>query len=367
MKILAVTDQRPEKLLEPLKNSNVHKIEKISIGNVNSGPLKYLYFIYHLALYDSDSLDVIVSNHPGRIGFLAVLYGTLARVPVVIKMGGDTWRGNKGMIRGHIHSRNLVKAASYLILYLLNLVVFRLADGYLPVSDEIANIVEQNTSCDGDSIETVRTFVDAGAYSSGRERCFRDRYDVSEKHLITTVTNLQFRGKYQGVVESIKTVRQVLRQRPDTAFAIAGSGLYLEQLRNEIDQIVASEDIRKRIYVTGHVSGIEDLYAATDVMIYFTHIDGYPSVISEAQAACVPVVANPKYGITEQITDGETGFLVVPDEPDTVASVITRLLDDCSLRRRIGEQANRKVVTQNNADAIGNELTTALDAILFHS
>ena len=56
-----------------------------------------------------------------------------------------------------------------------------------------------------------------------------------------------------------------------------------------------------------------DLYALADVFVYVSDLDGYPNVVLEAQTAGVPVVANDAHGMCDQITDGETGYLVDPE------------------------------------------------------
>jgi glycosyltransferase involved in cell wall biosynthesis len=63
--------------------------------------------------------------------------------------------------------------------------------------------------------------------------------------------------------------------------------------------------------------------------------DGLPVALVEAMSAGVPVVTTPVGGIPELVRDGETGLLAVPGDAESVATAITSLLRDASLRSRL--------------------------------
>ena len=63
----------------------------------------------------------------------------------------------------------------------------------------------------------------------------------------------------------------------------------------------------------------------------------FGTVILEAMAAGVPVVASAHGGPREMIVEGETGLLVPPGDPEALAGAVRSLLDDPERARRIGE------------------------------
>ncbi|MEQ9573119.1 MAG: glycosyltransferase family 4 protein, partial [Nitratireductor sp.] len=82
--------------------------------------------------------------------------------------------------------------------------------------------------------------------------------------------------------------------------------------------------------------------------------DGLPNVLVEAQSQGLVCVSTPVSGIPELILDGETGFLVAPDEPASLGAAIENLIRDPGLRRRIGEAAENRVRTAfDHRGAIG--------------
>lgn len=78
--------------------------------------------------------------------------------------------------------------------------------------------------------------------------------------------------------------------------------------------------------------------------------DGLPNVIMEAQAMGLPAIGTTVSALPEIITHGETGLLVEPEDPKTLAGAMTRLIDDRGLRLRLGRDAARTVRERFSAD-----------------
>jgi glycosyltransferase involved in cell wall biosynthesis len=71
--------------------------------------------------------------------------------------------------------------------------------------------------------------------------------------------------------------------------------------------------------------------------------DGLPTVLIEAMAMGVPVVATPVTGIPELVEDGVTGLLVAERDPSALARAIERLLGNEYLARRLAAAARRRI------------------------
>ena len=71
-------------------------------------------------------------------------------------------------------------------------------------------------------------------------------------------------------------------------------------------------------------------------------MDNLPTVIAEAMAAGLPVVATPVAGIPEMVERGKTGFLVAEHQPAALADAIERLLGDISLARELGKNGRAR-------------------------
>src|SRR5439155_27136085 len=75
---------------------------------------------------------------------------------------------------------------------------------------------------------------------------------------------------------------------------------------------------------------------AGDVFVLPCPCEAFGLAIVEAMALGRPVVAANAGGPREIVIDGETGFLVAPSDPTSLACAITKLLDEPATARSMG-------------------------------
>jgi D-inositol-3-phosphate glycosyltransferase len=80
-------------------------------------------------------------------------------------------------------------------------------------------------------------------------------------------------------------------------------------------------------------------YSAAKAVVVPSHYESFGMVALEAMACGTPVVASQVGGLAFLVQDGVTGFTVPVDEPQALADRLTTLIQDASLRKRMGEQA----------------------------
>ena len=95
-------------------------------------------------------------------------------------------------------------------------------------------------------------------------------------------------------------------------------------------------DLTGRVRLVGERRDVPQLLAAADVFVLPSTSEGLPVSVLEAMAAGLPVVASRVGGVPEQVSDGKTGLLVEPGDPNELAAALHRLTVDPSLRRRLG-------------------------------
>jgi glycosyltransferase involved in cell wall biosynthesis len=88
--------------------------------------------------------------------------------------------------------------------------------------------------------------------------------------------------------------------------------------------------------------GHDDLPAglnAADLLVLPSVHEQFGQVLVEAMACGVPPIAVDAYGPAEIVSDGETGWLVPPDDLEALAAALTEAADDDAERHRRGEAA----------------------------
>ena len=87
-------------------------------------------------------------------------------------------------------------------------------------------------------------------------------------------------------------------------------------------------------------------------------------VLLEAMAHRRPVVATPVGGTPEVVSDGETGLLVPPRDPEALAQALRRVLEDPALARRFGEAGRRRVTERFDLAATTRRMLEIYDDVL---
>jgi glycosyltransferase involved in cell wall biosynthesis len=98
-----------------------------------------------------------------------------------------------------------------------------------------------------------------------------------------------------------------------------------------------------RVIFRGAVSDTVPYYALADVLVLPSHREGLPTVVLEAQAAGRPVVGASATGITDVVTDGETGLLFPVGDVHALTEAVGRVLSDKVLAARLGRAGQAQV------------------------
>lgn len=131
---------------------------------------------------------------------------------------------------------------------------------------------------------------------------------------------------YFGRLEKLKglaTLLEVAKSMPKIGFVIAGEGPYKE----ELIRFISSQEL-KNVEFVGFKQG-DDLWKLVKdskaVLVPSEWYENCSMTVLEAKAYCKPVIASAIGGITEQIIDGENGFLHEPANVNSFVAAIDRL------------------------------------------
>jgi glycosyltransferase involved in cell wall biosynthesis len=93
-------------------------------------------------------------------------------------------------------------------------------------------------------------------------------------------------------------------------------------------------------------------YRDADVTVLPAVDEGFGLALVEAQLCGCPVVGARSGGIIDIITDGQSGLLANPDDPDDLARVLRMVLTDPQLRVRLAREGQRSAQTHFSSKAI---------------
>ncbi|HEV2785388.1 MAG TPA: glycosyltransferase family 4 protein, partial [Solirubrobacteraceae bacterium] len=94
---------------------------------------------------------------------------------------------------------------------------------------------------------------------------------------------------------------------------------------------------------------VREQLAAADVFLHPAVSEGFCVSAIEAQAMALPVVCSDADGLSENVVDGETGFVVTRRDAALLADRLATLARDGELRLRLGDNARRRATTAFDA------------------
>jgi glycosyltransferase involved in cell wall biosynthesis len=112
--------------------------------------------------------------------------------------------------------------------------------------------------------------------------------------------------------------------------------------------------------------GHEDLPAglnAADLLVLPSVREQFGAVLVEAMACGLPVTAVDAWGPAEIVDDGETGWLVPPDDEEALADALVEAVNDDGERRRRGEAAYEVARARYSWPALARGLAHVYDDV----
>lgn len=111
----------------------------------------------------------------------------------------------------------------------------------------------------------------------------------------------------------------------------------------DLQQRIRSLGLEQNFVFAGHVSNVSPFYGLASIMALPSHSEGSPNVVLEAMAHGVAMAATAVGGVPEILRDGETGLLVPPRNPKSMANAMNTLLADPSRAQCLAVAARQRV------------------------
>ena len=156
--------------------------------------------------------------------------------------------------------------------------------------------------------------------------------------LLVTVAILRS-GK--GIGDLISAMPEILESIPDARTVIVGDG----DQRVALERLAGEVGVAERVIFAGSRDDVGALLAASDVFVLPTHVDLLPTVVAEAMAAGLPVVASDVGGLGDMVEDDVTGILYPVGDIEVLTRACVRLLADPGRRDTLG-RAGRLVAEE---------------------
>ena len=193
--------------------------------------------------------------------------------------------------------------------------------------------------------------ADAETYRPGPvDGAVRQSLGGGEEPLIGLVAGLRAMKGHQVVVDA--AVR-ILASGRRARFVFVGRGTREEAVR----AAVREAGLEAHVKVAGWATNLPAVMASLDIALYVPlESEGMSRVLFEYLAAGRPLVAARTGVVPEVLRDGTDALLVPAGDAAALASALTRLLDEPSLRARLAEAGRRRLLEHYSGARVAEAL-----------
>jgi len=177
------------------------------------------------------------------------------------------------------------------------------------------------------------------------EKYLKKFHILLDKPIITQISRFDKWKDPEGVIDVFKKVKEEVDARLILCGSMAtddpeGYKIY-ERVKRKADKLIEKGDV---ILITSENNILVNvLQRASSVIIQKSIKEGFGLTVTEALWKERPVVASNIGGITLQIKDGETGFLLKPDDTDNFAKKVIEIIKDKELAIELGRNGKEHV------------------------
>jgi len=177
------------------------------------------------------------------------------------------------------------------------------------------------------------------------------------KLLVTTIGNLK---PQKNPGDFVAMAQKVNAKLPETEFCFVGDG----PLRSRIEYQVIASGLGGRFKLAGWRPDAAELLALSDVFVLTSLWEGLPRALVEAMKSGLPCVCYATDGVADVLTDGVNGFCLPQGNVSSLADRVIQLLEDETLRRKLGAEAARSIGPEFDIDGMVRAQEALYDELL---
>jgi L-malate glycosyltransferase len=190
-------------------------------------------------------------------------------------------------------------------------------------------------------LRIIPNFIDKKDFDArpGAREAIRASIGIAEGELVILTVGQVIPRK--GLLHLVRALPAILAEFPRTRLLVVGgdASAYADRIRTETRRL----GLEAKVTNLGQRSDAKALMTAADIFVQPSLEEAQSVALLEAMASGLPAVATRVGGTAECAIDGETALLVPPRRSEALASAVSTLLRDPSLRREMGARARAQV------------------------
>ncbi len=221
-------------------------------------------------------------------------------------------------------------------------VILRITGGLSNVTNTISQRVSQiminKKAVKKNKIITIFNGIDPEKFYPDPEKGQEIKKELNIEDNSPVLISVGRLTRAKGFFYLIKVVKKLRDKYLDIVLLVLGEGEEREKLEKQVRDL----GLENNVFLLGNKSNVNDYLNTADIFVSSSLWEGLPTVILEAMACQLPVVATDVGGTREMVKEACSGFLIEPENPQVLSDKIDRLLSSPQ-KEKMGEQG-REVV-----------------------
>ncbi len=324
----------PGPLVDALAEEEGGRVIPISLDR-GINPLADIRSLFQLIpILKRERPDVINVGSP-KTGFLFALAKMwMPKLPLIFTLRGirsDTLSGVKGKLVRYTETLACKKADEVIVIspslkeHALNIGM---------VEEEKTHVLGEGSS---NGVDTQR-FESTSQWEQEGAR-LKERFNIDDSAFVISCVGRVTKDK--GIEEVFKAYRDLKAENENIHWLVAGP---IEEDDPVDDTIMKSMQEDPNIYLLGSMDPIQPVYAASDVLVLYSHREGFGNVVLQASSMEVPVVVADIPGLRDTTANDVTGFVVEGHSPSQLAAALRIYRQSPLLRAKHGAQGRDRAM-----------------------
>jgi L-malate glycosyltransferase len=262
----------------------------------------------------------IVHCQKGRARTLALLAGLLVKIPVLILNRGVSFPLDRWNRLGYTTSR-VTSIVAVCESIKRGLIKAGVSERKIEVIYSGTDLTRFHPQVDGSGI--------------------RRELGLAPEHALITQVGIR---SWRGNDDVLEAMTRVHRAAPHSRLLFVGAPP--PRIASTLDK-ARRRGLDGAVFCFGHRHDIPEILAASDLVVDASYAGlGLTGSLREALAVETPVIGTRLEGIPELISDGETGLLVPPRNPDALAQAALRVLENPTRAKAMARAGRKRVEGQ---------------------
>ena len=270
-----------------------------------------------------------------------------------------SWKQLKG------HSSNFSTNLNREVSVLRENLIWRNSDGLLTTSNFLKEELVELYGVEERRIHVIHNGADLRVFQPSELA----RGQIIEKHGLRTESKLVLylggARLVKGPLILLEAFKAVHKEMDEVTLLFVGKALK-NQISGSLKKSVVELEEKKAILFLDRIPylGLPRYYSAVDMVVVPSVYDTFPKVILEALACQTPVVASNTGGISEIITNKETGLLFEPGNLFELKQAMASILTDSNLREKLRIRGRKLVKERFTWEKVAERCLKAYKEIL---